>query len=285
MARYLKPDAIIENIEKMVIEPFADLAPILVIITKGDKAPAGEKSYFKQLQKNADKYGVEVHSITPTNVADVICQVGAWKTNPRCAGILNISSFGYDIDREIANIIPPRLDVDCSSDQSYGMLVMSNSAMAYRLAPCTAAACYKILEYEKVPLEGKSVGIVGRSIRVGKPLAEILTKKDATVTLYHSKSGIPDLTIHDIVVVATGAYNELDPCQFRPGQIVIDVGINCVDGKIVGDLDTEKIAGALGSSGMITPAPGCVGPITNVLLFAKLFTNRAIMTGRLNERL
>lgn len=285
MTKLLKPDAVIEAMEKMVIEPFKDLAPILVVISKGENADPGEKSYLRQLQKHAEKYGAEIHVITPMNVADVICQIGAWKTNPRCAGVLNITSFGYDIDREIANIIPPRLDVDCSGDQSYGSFVMSRSPMAYRLAPCTAAACYKILEYEKIPLAGASVGIVGRSMRVGRPLAEILTKKDATVTLYHSKSDVIDLSPHDIVIVAIGAYDELGPCQFKPGQIVIDVGINCVDGKIVGDLDTEKIASVLGPDGAITPAPGCVGPITNVLMFAKLFTNRAVMTGHLNDRL
>ena len=284
MTKILSPDEIIETMERMVITPHLDLEPILVVVTKGENANPGEKSYLNQLKRHAERYRVQLETVVPTNVADAVYQLGLWKMNPRCSGIINISSFGYDIDREISNVIPPRLDLDCASDMSYGMFVMSKSPMAYRLAPCTAAACYKILEYEKIPLAGKSVGIVGRSTRVGRPLAEILTKKDATVTLYHSKSGIIDLSEHDIVVVATGAYDELGPCQFKPGQIVIDVGINCVDGKIVGDLDTNKIKSVLGPDGAITPAPGCVGPITNVLLFAKLFTNRAIMTGRLNER-
>lgn len=284
MARKLLPNDVIEALEKMVIFPNMDLNPILVIITKGENADPGERSYLKQLMKHAEKYGVEIHTVSPTNVADVICQVYSWKTNPRCAGIINISSFGYETDREIANVIPPRLDIDCAGDQTYGRFVTSNSPMAYRFAPCTAAACYKILEYEKIPLAGKSVGIVGRSLKVGRPLAEILTKKDATVTIYHSKSGIIDLSAHDIVVVAMGAYDELGPCQFAPGQMVIDVGINSFNGKLVGDLDTEKIESVLGSEGAITPAPGCVGPITNTILFSKLFMNRAIMVGRINEK-
>lgn len=283
MAKLLKPSPVTQALERMVIAPYKDLDPILVVITKGEDADSGEKAYLKQLMKSAEKYGAEVHTIVPKNVADVICQIYAWKTNPRCSGIINISSFGQETDREIANIIPPRLDIDCASDQVYGKFMTSNSPMAYRLAPCTASACYKILEYEQVPIEGKSIGIVGRSLRVGRPLAEILTKKNGTVTLYHSKSDIPDLTQHDIVIVAMGHYNELDPCQFRPGQVVIDVGINYVDGKLVGDLDTEKIAMMLGDEGMITPAPGCVGPITNVILFTKLYTNRAILAGRIQD--
>lgn len=128
--------------------------------------------------------------------------------------------------------------------------------------PCTAEACIRILDYYNIPIAGKNAVVVGRSRVVGRPIAELLLQRDATVTICHSKTKDIDSVIQgaDIVIVATGTPRKFK--KFSPGQVVIDAGINW-DGKLCGDVDFEAAEPVVDS---ITPVPGGVGSVTTAVL-------------------
>ena len=127
--------------------------------------------------------------------------------------------------------------------------------------PCTPKGIITLLDHYDIPIAGKNVVIVGRSKLVGQPLAELLLRRDATVTVCHSKT--TDLAEHtriaDILVCAVGKPNTITADMVKPGAVVVDVGINHVDDKLCGDVDFENVKEV---AGWITPVPGGVGPMT-----------------------
>ena len=132
--------------------------------------------------------------------------------------------------------------------------------------PCTAEACIKILDFYNIEIAGKDVCVVGRSPVVGRPVAQMLIDRNATVTVCHSKTKDIDAHIKraDIVIVATGTPRKFK--EFSPGQVVVDAGINW-DGKLCGDVDFEAAEPVVDS---ITPVPGGVGPVTTAVLIEHL---------------
>jgi methylenetetrahydrofolate dehydrogenase (NADP+)/methenyltetrahydrofolate cyclohydrolase len=155
--------------------------------------------------------------------------------------------------------------VDGFGPENLGLLVAGHP----RYLPCTPFGIQQLLVRNGVNLDGEHVVIVGRSNIVGKPLALILMQKapgaNATVTVCHSRSrDLQDITRHaDVVVVAIGTAHFLKADMVRPGAVVVDVGINKVDGRVVGDVDfsaVQQVASA------ITPVPGGVGPMTITML-------------------
>ena len=157
------------------------------------------------------------------------------------------------------NLISESQDADCLTDKSLGKFYSSNSPS---LAPCTAQGIIDILDYYDIPIEGKHAVVIGRSNIVGKPIAHLLTCRNATVTVCHSKT--PNLSEYtkqaDILVVAIGKAKYITADMVKPEAVVIDVGINRDEnGKLCGDVDfaqVETVASA------ITPVPGGVGPMT-----------------------
>ena len=135
--------------------------------------------------------------------------------------------------------------------------------------PATAHAAVEILRRSGVEIAGRDAVVIGRSAVVGMPAAFLLVREDATVTVCHSRTR--DLATHvaraDIVVVAAGHPGLITGAMLKPGAVVVDVGINLVEGKIVGDVDFES-ASRVASA--ITPVPGGVGPLTNALLLTHL---------------
>lgn len=136
-------------------------------------------------------------------------------------------------------------------------------------APCTPEAVVKLLLHYKINLAGAHVVIVGRSYLVGRPLAELLLQADSTVTVCHTKTkGLSEITKQaDILVVAAGAPGLITSDMVKPGSVVVDVGINRVDGKVVGDVDFEAVKEV---AGYITPVPGGIGPITVATLMLQV---------------
>ena len=161
--------------------------------------------------------------------------------------------------------IDPLKDVDGLTSVNLGLIALGREGAA--IAPATPAACIRLAE-ETGPLTGRRVTVVGRGRSVGRALAPMLVNRDATVTVCHSKT--PDLAAAiapaDIVFVAAGRPGLIGETHIRPGQVVIDAGINMVDGRLVGDVAPEvaQVASA------ITPVPGGVGPLTSSLIFANL---------------
>ena len=155
------------------------------------------------------------------------------------------------------NKIDPKKDVDCLTNYNLGALFAGNSSFA----PCTATGIIKLLEKYNIELAGKNAVVIGRSLLVGKSVASLLEQKNATVTLCHSKTqNMQEIASKaDILVVAIGKPKFIDENYVKEGAVVVDVGINRVEGKILGDVDYENVKD---KCSYITPVPGGVGPLT-----------------------
>lgn len=163
--------------------------------------------------------------------------------------------------KKIINLINPDKDVDCFHIKNMGLLVSGNNIFS----PCTPSGIIEILKYKNIDLNSKNVVIIGRSNIVGKPLALMMTKENATVTLCHSRTiGLSNFTRNaDIVVVAIGSPLFLKKDMIKENSILVDVGINRVNGKVVGDIDFYDV---LDKCRYITPVPGGIGKMTIAML-------------------
>lgn len=267
----------IEKLESVAVTPFKYLSPILGIIIKKN-APSADKSYLNTLQAQAKEYNVQTKVAECGNPQDVAQAIQWWRTNPNISGIIILSDFDQ-ASRALYNMIPARLDIDGLSAYSLGKLCGNPSPIAYRHAPCAPVACLKILQtLFPQGMVGKKAAVIGRSIRVGRPLVEILNQQNATVTLYHSKSVYPEnkFVDYDIIISAIGKGKFLDCSKVEPtNKVLIDVGTNVIDHKLYGDFDYDNMAN---KAKYITPVPGGVGNMTTAVLFAKLFANKYSLT-------
>lgn len=277
------PNDIIVNLEKYSIIPFQYLCPVLGVIIR-ENAPEDEQSYLRSLILKADAYGAEIQVVEVSAMCDAALAIQEMREKHEISGIIILSSFGKDADRVLANMIPVRLDIDCISSTCLGQLITNTSPIGFRIGPCTAIACYKIIEdvLETDSFEGYNIAIINRSLRVGRPLAEILTQHNATVTCFHSKSPELNLADFDIIVSAVGIPEFINEYSFIEEQdvatsLVIDVAINSTKNGLVGDVAPELYNMYPGIT--FTKVPGGVGRIVPIVLFAKLFQNAALMQG------
>lgn len=285
---YILPDPIIDKLEAQVIIPNTHLNPTLGVIIREDD---GEDSfsYLRSIQGKAKKYNANVDVRIVKNAAIAADSINELKSNPGVYGIVNLSHFG-GADRALNDMIPARLDIDCVSSYTLGSFLANTSNIGFRLAPCAAIACYKMIEhyYNDGDFSNTNVAILGRSIRVGRPLAEILCQKNATVTVFHSKSEIIGLSDYDIVVSAIGKprfiryythFWDGDEFPYKT-RFVIDVGINVDEqGRLCGDVDIDSFPQELKDKTNYTQVPGGIGKLATVILFTKLFTNAAKVMG------
>jgi len=159
----------------------------------------------------------------------------------------------------LGKLIPANKDLDGFNIENLYRLYSGNNDGVY---PCTPKGIVKLLEFYKIPIANQKVTIIGRGILVGKPLFHLMTNLNATVTLCHSKSNIQNyINDSDIIVLAAGCCNLIKKSNFEPRKdcVIIDVGINVVDGKITGDCNCEEIATKVSA---ITPVPKGIGPMT-----------------------
>ena len=189
---------------------------------------------------------------------DLLNIVNNLNQKPNIHGILVQLPLPKQIDENIiTNSILPHKDVDGFTSVSLGRLFSENAI----LAPATARAVMRLIESTGTKIEGKNAVVVGRSNIVGKPVAMMLLEKSATVTICHSKTR--NLAEHtkkaDILVVAAGKPRLIKKGMVKENAVVIDVGINRVNGKIIGDVDFENVKEI---AGFITPVPKGVGPMT-----------------------
>jgi len=170
-----------------------------------------------------------------------------------------------DTERVIAAVNTTK-DVDGFHPASLGLLMSGRP----RFAPCTPKGIMNLLAEYHIPVAGARAVIAGRSIDVGRPMAALLTNADATVTLCHSKTRdlAHELRQADILVSAVGKSHFVTPEMVKPGAVVIDVGINQLNGKLVGDVDFETVKEIASA---ITPVPGGVGPMTIATLMENTF--------------
>ena len=197
--------------------------------------------------------GIELPGDATTGM--VLKAVNHLNTDTNIDGILVQLPLPDPIDTEhVIAAVNPEKDVDGFHPYNLGLLMSGRP----RFTPCTPTGIMTLLQEYRIPVTGTRAVIIGRSIDVGKPMTALLTNADATVTLCHSKTKNlnEELKRADILVSAIGRAHFIQPEMIQPGAVVIDVGINQLNGKLTGDVDFEGIASA------ITPVPGGVGPMT-----------------------
>ena len=269
----LKAKPVVEAIEqenKTLSEKISSDCLNIAIIKVGDSD--SNDGYLNNIIKQCNKHniGYQIHSFpvkTTSNkdIAETICNINS---NFRIAGCLLMQPFpenDFNVDY-LQQYIGSRKDIDGITDNSI-LSVLKDSNPNF--APCTAEACIRILKYYKIPLDGAHVVVVGRSMVVGKPVAMLLDKENATVTLCNSHTkNLQEITKSaDVVIAALGKKNFLTKDYFSPNQTVIDVGFHCDEDGISGDVDKE-VADYVKN---ITPVPGGVGSVTTAILINHLY--------------
>ena len=233
--------------------------PGLVVIQVGED-PAS-KVYVGQKEKMATAIGINFeHLKLKENVTQEKLEREIKKRNKddNVDGILVQMPLPKHLDtKKIQNLIDDKKDVDGLSDINAGKLMHQVDC----LEPCTPKGIMEILDYYKIPVEGKNVVIVGRSDLVGKPLAAMMLNKNATVTVAHSKTNnLKEVTkTADILVAAVGKKGLITEDMVKEDAVIIDVGINRVEDKLYGDVDFDGVKDKVS---YITPVPGGVGQMT-----------------------
>ena len=238
----------------------------LAIIQLGDNEASN--TYIRNKIKYTEGVGIHTELIKldeKTTEEELIELINKLNKDKKVTGIILQSPVPDHIDfTKCARLIKDEKDVDgFSAGNLFG--IRDNNE---KMIPCTVKGILKLLEYYKIPVEGKNIVVLGRSNIVGRPLADALINRNATVTLCHSKTkDLEKITKRaDIVVSAVGRPNLVTRDMVRKGFVGIDVGINMVDGKLVGDFskDVEDKASYL------TPVPGGVGPMTVAMIIDNL---------------
>ncbi len=253
----------------------------LAVILVGDD-PAS-KIYVQRKTEACDQVGIEsdlVH-LFPQGVEreesairaaqqHVVRIVESLANDTSIHGILVQLPVGPLDKASIIDAIPPCKDVDCFTPHNVGLLAQDRAI----LKPCTPAGILRLLMDSQITLEGKRATIINNSDIVGKPLALMLTHLGVTVTVCHHRTPPDTLATctheADIVVVAVGKPDFLNAGMIKPGAVVVDVGINRVNGKVVGDVDPRF--GFRERAGYLTPVPGGVGPMTVAMLLENTYT-------------
>ncbi|QDV69863.1 Tetrahydrofolate dehydrogenase/cyclohydrolase [Rosistilla carotiformis] len=292
-ARILDGKAIAAEIRGETAQQTADWVakggkqPCLAAVLVGSD-PASEV-YVRNKQRACERAGIDsqLHRLdASTSQAELIAVVERLNNDPHVDGILVQLPLPAGLDeREILDVVDPMKDVDAFSPENVGLLVQGRP----RFLPCTPHGVVQLLKRCQIPVPGKHVVVIGRSDIVGKPMALLLAARDgtcgpeaanATVTIAHSQSDDLEGIVRsgDIIVAAVGRPEMVRGSWLKPGAVVIDVGINRVGDRLVGDVHFEE-ASAVASA--ITPVPGGVGPLTiamllqNTLMAAKLKTGKA----------
>ncbi|MEQ8965825.1 MAG: bifunctional 5,10-methylenetetrahydrofolate dehydrogenase/5,10-methenyltetrahydrofolate cyclohydrolase [Azospirillaceae bacterium] len=258
-----------EAVRERVRERVAAVAvrpTLAVVVASTDPAVA---KYAEAKGRGAEKLGIalEIAIVEPEAGQGALeDRIDALSADPDIHGILLELPVDKRLDAESAiRRIDPAKDVDGLTPINLGLIAAGREADA--LAPATPLACLALAE-SVTPIAGKRAVVIGRGRSVGRALAPMLVNRDATVTICHTKT--PDLAEAiapaELVFVAAGKAGLIGPAHLKPGQVVIDAGINVIDGGIVGDVDPA----AGGVVAALTPVPGGVGPLTSALIFDTL---------------
>lgn len=272
-AQILDGKAVAAAVKEEVAVAVAEMgrAPGLATVLVGDD-PASH-TYVRGKRRDAGEVGMRsIHHELAVDVGqeEVFDLVDRLNADDDVDGILVQLPLPAHLDGEATvQRIDPGKDVDGLHPFNLGQLVLGRPG----LRSCTPSGVMRILEHYGIEVAGKRAVIVGRSFLVGRPLALMMSERgvDATVTMAHSRtSDLIDLTSEaDILVAAVGVARLISGAHVRPGATVIDVGINRVDGKLVGDVDFDE---AVEVAGAITPVPGGVGPMTRAMLLVNTVT-------------
>jgi methylenetetrahydrofolate dehydrogenase (NADP+)/methenyltetrahydrofolate cyclohydrolase len=250
------------EVERLVAE--SGIRPGLSVVLVGED-PASQ-AYVNNKEKDCERVGFhsEFHRLpADTKMADLKALIRRLNENPAIHGILVQHPMPGHLDEsEVFEAISPEKDVDGFNLLNVGRLATGGKC----LAPGTPQAVIWLLKNAGVQIAGKHAVVVGRSNIVGKPMASLLLRENATVTVCHSKTAdLPSFTRQaDILVAAIGKTEFITGDMIKPGAAVIDVGINRnADGQMVGDVEFQSASEV---AGWITPVPGGVGPMTRAMM-------------------
>ena len=255
--------------EKIAAAKQRGLLVTLAIVVVGDD-PASHV-YKGRLVKLIEGLGGAAKVIELPGTAseeEVIGVVKKLNRNRYVTGILPMMPMPKHINGDaVGAAVSPNKDVDCLNPQNSGDVFMGRS----KWAACTPRACMATLEHYGIELEGKNVVVIGRSNVVGKPVAVLLLQKNATVTVCHSRTkNLPELLkTADVIVAAVGKACFVKPDMVKEGVVIVDVGINAVGDKLMGDVDPAVAEKA----SAFTPVPGGIGVVSNMMVMECLTRN------------
>ena len=239
--------------------------PGLTVILIGEFAPS--QIYVRNKEKNSKEVGINSNVIKyPSDVSEkeVLNKIEELNKDKNISGILVQLPLPDQINKEkVINAINPLKDVD-----GFNPVNVGNLASGYKaIVPCTPLGCLLLIKKVEKNLSGKHAVIIGRSNLNGKPMAQLLLRENCTVTIVHSKTkNLKNECLKaDILVAAVGVPNLVKKDWVKSDAIVIDVGINKVDNKIIGDVNFDEIKDKVKA---ITPVPGGVGPMTIACLLS-----------------
>jgi len=242
-----------------IVRASHELIPGLAVVLVGED-PASQV-YVNAKKKACAEAGIaSFETLFPSSIAQeaLLAEIDRLNSDPAVHGILVQLPLPKHIDEQaVINRIDPAKDVDGFHILNAGKLAVGQDG----LVPCTPLGCLLLLKDQLGSLAGKHAVVLGRSNIVGKPMAQLLLKESCTVTICHSKTAnlTEEIRRADILVAAIGKPEFVKGDWIKPGATVIDVGINRVDGKLVGDVDFSSASQVAAA---ITPVPGGVGPMT-----------------------
>ena len=241
---------------------------LAVIIVGEDPA---SKVYVSNKKKACENLGIisEEYALPEsTTNEELLALIDELNSKPSINGILCQLPLPSHLDEKlIINSIDPEKDVDAFHPFNVGKIMIGD----FDFLPCTPAGVMEMLKYENIEVEGKTCVVIGRSNIVGKPMNMLLLHQNGTVTVCHSKTkNLKEVCKNaDILVAAVGRPKFVTEDMVKEGAVVIDVGINRVDGKLCGDVDFENVKNKISA---ITPVPGGVGPMTIAMLMQNTLT-------------
>ena len=237
--------------------------PHLIVLQYGKDSAS--KAYAQRIEKNCQKIGIEFEYQQFIDQPDKFKErIKKANQNDQITSIMVQQPLPEQLKNSL-EMINPKKDVEGITSASLGKLFTGLKT----LNPATAEACMEILDYYDIPIKGQRAVVVGRSNIVGKPVSILLQQKHATVTMCHSRTRDLEWELKnaDIVVAAVGKAEIIKGEMLNENSIIIDVGTNFVDGKLLGDVDFDSAADKVKS---ITPVPGGVGTVTNQVLMRNI---------------
>lgn len=254
-------DEAITRIDKLKAK---GIVPTLAVVRVGNRED--DLSYERGIYKRFEKGGANVvtHEL-PIDVTqeELENKLTDLDNDHSVNGILMFRPLPKHLDENRArNLVSAIKDSDCMSDENFAHIFAGDNE---GYPPCTPQAVIEIAHAYDISLKGKKVALIGRSLVVGKPLAMLLLKENATVTICHTKTEEMEKICKeaDIICAAAGAAKMVNSDFVNPNQVIFDVGINVVDGKLCGDVDYETVSETVSA---ITPVPGGVGAVTTSVL-------------------
>jgi methylenetetrahydrofolate dehydrogenase (NADP+)/methenyltetrahydrofolate cyclohydrolase len=258
LASHLRRE-LVHRVERLT-DPESGRAPALAILRDRSSEPAAV--YAASLERAARAIGVETRLVEGSHADELEPALAGLNEDPDVAGIVIAQPFAdARAGRRLVERIDPARDVDGATPTNAGRLARGEPAFV----PATALAVIALLEAAEVEIAGRRAVIVGRSAVVGRPVASLLLARDATVVICHrsTRNLARETRRAEVLVAAAGVPGLIRPEMVNRSAVIIDCGINAVDGRIVGDVDFDRVAPVVRA---ISPVPGGVGPVTPMMV-------------------